>query len=679
MTEAEARQALLVRAVEEEDPSLVPAEVSTAAWRVGGDRADPVAFCLRRSAFLLETLPERVRGLIFFELPPRDLALPLLVLAAAAGLLSNGLSLGRRVHLLANPVTALVLWNLAVYALMLATRARRTARGPSGSGAAAPLRPLLSLIARAGLLWSRVRGQASGGSVTGSTTRVRVRFAADYATLCAPAILARCERLAHGGAIAFALGALAGILLQGVAFEYRVEWGSTLVSSPEMRAHLAALIFLPARLLLGTGFPDAGQLALAATPEGAPAAIWFHVFALTVMSVVLLPRAALAVIASRRARRLARAVVLPEADPYWRRLANRPHPPSDAAFDKTLLPHFSLDARACTLLASLEADLVAEDIGATPAGGRLDTLGRKKAWFERWRLLVDRGLAAFPGRDRPRLLDPQSEDFERISAEVRSGENPFGSDLILLELAAFEAYGPLAPGDTRLRDRVGLAPSLQQRVRAEALARAARLLGLPASEGAMLRGALGTAHRELSGLWPRVLLGAAAGTALGALTLGIAAPLAAGLVGKAVGAAGLLALKTGLAALGGHAVVGAGLGAAGGTALVVGGGVLLGSDPAHESAPAITVLTPAGALLSSAKIEVFLRRIVAERHHALPIFRAILGELRASVARLRAELPSFRLDPSHTSKQVREREQVISILERVAERNEDWARRHGIA
>jgi len=155
--------------------------------------------------------------------------------------------------------------------------------------------------------------------------------------------------------------------------------------------------------------------------------------------------------------------------------------------------------------------------------------------------------------------------------------------------------------------------------------------------------------------------------------------VAAGLVGKAVGAAGLLALKTGLAALGGHAVVGAGLGAAGGTALVVGGGALLGPSSARAGASAAAALTPASALLSSAKIEVFLRRIVAGHHREPATFAAILLELQASVARLHDELPGFRLDPSRSTKQVQEREKVISILERLAERNQDWGSRHGIA
>jgi hypothetical protein len=279
---------------------------------------------------------------------------------------------------------------------------------------------------------------------------------------------------------------------------------------------------------------------------------------------------------------------------------------------------------------------------------------------------------------RSRLLDPRREELEDAAARVCRGANPFGPELILLELAAFEAYWPLEPRNAAARDRGGLAPSLQRGVRTVALSRAALLLGLPGGEGEELRAALGATSRELSGRWSKLFVGAAAGSALGALTLGIAAPVAAGLVGKAVGAAGLMALKTGLAALGGHAVVGAGLGAAGGTALVAGGGVLLGPGSARAGASAAAALTPASALLSSAKIEVFLRRIVAGRHHELATFSSILFELRASVARLRDELPGFRLDPSRSTKQIQEREKVISILERVASRNEEWGRRHEI-
>jgi hypothetical protein len=675
VTESEVKQLLLVRAVEEEDPALILPEVLAEAGHAAGDRGDLDAFCLRRAAYILDRLPDAPRRLLGLELPPPELSLAFWIAAAVLGLASNGLSLGHRIHALANPVTALVLWNLGVYGVIAVTHARTRKSG--GSSPTAPLRPLLALLARAGVLWARLRGRRAGAQVVstpGAATRVRVRFVSDYAALCAQPVLARGARLVHGAAIAFALGALAGIYLQGVAFAYRVEWGSTLVSSPAVRATLAAALFLPARILLGANFPDADQLALAATAEGAPAAIWFHVFALTVACVVLVPRAALALAAGLRARRRSRSVTLPVEDPYWRNLAERPAARADGGVEKAVLSYFALDADACTVLASLQAGLVADDIGATPAGRVLDTLGRKKAWYERWRLLVGRGFAAFPERERPRLVDPGAEELATTSARVLQAANPFAAELILLELAAFEAYWPLDPRDVALRDRLLLTPSLQRRVREAALARASTLLGLPAAEGEALRAALAGASRELSGLWSKVFVGAAAGTALGALTLGIAAPVAAAVVAKAVGAGGLLALKAGLAALGGHLVVGAGLGAASGTLVVMGGGALLG--PGAAGVPGGAALTPASALLSSAKIEVFLRRIVAERHRQAATFAAILAELHASVARLREELPAFRLDPGHSTKQIQERERVIAILEQVAARNEAWGRRH---
>lgn len=675
MTEAEAKQILLLRAVEEEDPALLSPELQEQAWLAAEDRSDVASWLLRRAVFLLDRLPERVRDLIRFELPPRELGVAVWIAAAAIGVASNGLRTGHRIHALANPVTALVLWNLGVYALVAALHAKRSpyAAGETRSSSSARLQPLLALLARIGVRWSRRGGRSGGrrgGAVPAAAARVRLRFATDYGAVCAPSVLARCARVAHVAAIAFALGALAGTYLQGVAFEYRVEWGSTLVPSAETRAMLAALLFLPARVLMGAGFPDSAQLALAATPEGAPAAAWFHAFAITVVCVVLIPRSLLALGAARRARRLSRSVAFPLEDPHWRRLVERPSGRS-GALGTAVLSHFALDADACGLLASLQAALVAEDIGATTARGRFDPLARKKAWYERWRLLVERGFAAFAEHERPRLLDPREQELAAAAARVRRSTNPFAAELVLLELAAFEAYWPLEPRDAGLRDRLGLAPSLQADVRAAALGRAATLLGLPAEEGEEMRRALAASSRALSGLWSKLAVGAAAGTAVGAFTFGLAAPVAVAVLGKA---AGLVALKAGLAALGGHAIVGASLGAAGGTVLVVGGGALLGSGPDRAAGSA---LTPAAALLSGAKIEVFLRRVVAGRHRDAPTFASVLDELRASLARLREELPAFRLDPAHTTTQIQEREQVISILTRVAEHAQTWADRHG--
>ncbi len=683
MSEAEVKKVLLVRAVEEEDASLAPPEVWVGSWHAAGAREDLGAWLVRRASYVLERLPEAPRRLLDFELPPPDLSLVLWIAAAIIGLASNLLSLGHQIHALANPVTALVLWNLAIYAVMIARALGARARDvhasdskPEEASWDGAIQPLLALIARGSVLWSRLRGgHEVAVSAPGAGSRLRRRFVSDYGRACSPVVLARCASVVHIAAIAFALGALAGIYLQGIAFEYRVGWGSTLVESAAMRARIAALLFLPARIALGASFPGEADLALAATPEGAPAAVWFHVFAITVLCMVVVPRSVLAFIASTRARRLGRSLALPLGDPYWRALAERPAPRIAGGLEKPVTSHFVLDADSCTVLASLQGELVADDIRATPASQRFDALARKKSWYERWRSLVGRGFMAFPDPERPALVDPQSTTFKAPLERLRSSENPFARELVLLELAAFEAYWPLEPGELRLFDRIGLAPSLQRSVRRTALEGAAELLSLPLAEGAELRRLLGATTRELSGVWPKVFVGAAAGTALGALTLGIAAPFAAGLLGKAVGAASLLALKAGLAAIGGGTIVAAGAGAAGGGVLV-GGGALLALGRVAPGNASGGILTPATALLSSAKIEIFLRHVVAGRHQDAETFHKVLLELRASVDRLREELPAFRLDPSQNTRQIREREKVIEILERVATRNEEWSTRH---
>lgn len=676
MTEDEAKQILLVRALEEEAPESVPPELRAEAWRAAGEAEDLGAWLLRRARFVLERLPEARRALAGLALPPAEIVVAFLAAASLLGLVSNGLSRGGRIHLLANPVTALLVWNFAVYAVALAAWLWREA---PAAGALAPprgglLHPLLGILTRWSVRFARLRRRRVPDGA--ESARVRVRFAGEVASACAPLLRARCRALVHGAAIAFALGALAGITLQGVAFSYTVEWGSTLVESPAARASLVAALFLPARIVLGEGFPGTDALAEAALPEGAPAAVWFQVFGLTVLACVILPRALLALSALRQARALARAVTLPLDDPSFRAQAARPAAGVAGGLEKTVLSHFALDADACTVLASLQAALVTDDIGATKAGGAFDTLARKKAWFERWRGLVARGFGTFPDAHRPAIVDLGAAGFAAAADHVRSDGNAFAADLVLLELAAFEAYWPLEPADVGWRERLGLSPSLRRSVRSAALASASLRLGRPREAGEALRRDLGAAMRDLSGLWPKIAVGAAAGTAVGALTAGIAAPLAAPFVGKAVGAAGLMALKAGLAALGGHAVVAAGLGAAGGSVVVAGGGVLLGQGAAPAGLAGGAALTPASAILSSAKIEVFLRDIVGTRPAAAATVLPILAELQASVTRLREELPAYRLDPTRTSKEIQEREKVIGILERVAARTEDWARRH---
>ncbi len=679
MNEADMRRVLLARALDEEAPDLVAPPLRVEARRAGGDPGDLAGWLVRRARFLCERLPGPLVALADQELPPHALRGALPLVAAAVGALGGVLGPSHRIHALVNPAVGLMLWNLAVYGVALLPLTRPPLPGAPGARSATGRRrtpwPVAAL--RAGARWIGRRSAGSEGVVAGA--KLRGSYFAAYASACSRPILDRSARLFHLSAIAFALGALVGMYLRGVVFEYHVVWGSTIVESPAVRAAIARVLFWPAALALGEGFPDAEALRLAATPDGAPAAPWLHAWAICLAAYVLLPRAVLAARAGIAARRHARDVALDLSDPAWAGLAAGREPSGADPLERRVLRWFALDAVSCGVLASLQSELIREDVEEEWRGRHIvarvtgqDSVQQKKDWHRDWRAVVEQGFAAFPETDRPAILDARAPELASAIQHVRSGSNPFAAELVLLELAAFEAYWPFAPHrkGVAVGLRAALRPRLHASVRERALRRAGERLGTGPELGPALRTRLEREGRHLAGSRRAPAAAALAGVAVSGLALGLAAPFLAGVIGHAMGLHGLAAVSAGLAALAGGALAHGALGLAGGATVLVGGGALLGLGAGAGTAW-VAEATSASVLVAGAKIDVFLHAIVQGRHRDGTIAREIVDELRKSVEGLRAELPDLIHHPDVDTAGVRDRERALEILERVLARAEE--------
>jgi hypothetical protein len=147
-------------------------------------------------------------------------------------------------------------------------------------------------------------------------------FLEDWTRLSAPLTAARAARILHWAALAFAVGAIAGMYLRGLAFEYRAGWESTFLTAEHVRWVLAFAL-APGSWLTGIAVPDAAQLErirYSANAAGENAAPWIHLYAATTALVVLLPRLLLALVAGFFERRGARHFPLPLEEPYYARL-----------------------------------------------------------------------------------------------------------------------------------------------------------------------------------------------------------------------------------------------------------------------------------------------------------------------------------------------------------------------
>ena len=296
LLEPEARAVLLAQALEEadpegENPALRDRRAATDAALAEAGDDDAGRFLVVRARRLLAGRDEGWRL-------PR---VPLLwgVLAALlAGLATNTLGDERRIHVLRNPLLALVAWNLLVYAVGLGRLVFRRRIEDLGTGT----------LGWATAAFDRAFGRGASGP--------RARFLVAWGRATHALRLARLRWALHVAAALMAVGALGGMYLRGLVVEYRATWESTFLSEEASRRVLS-LLLAPGLLARGEELTDLSALT---SEEGGPADEWLHRYAWTVAFLVVLPRTLLAGFAARRAGHLAGRIPIDTSQAYFRRL-----------------------------------------------------------------------------------------------------------------------------------------------------------------------------------------------------------------------------------------------------------------------------------------------------------------------------------------------------------------------
>ncbi|MFO1218141.1 MAG: DUF2868 domain-containing protein [Burkholderiaceae bacterium] len=381
MDERRARQLVLVQAFDAADSPLWTPEdrdwASRLAAQTAPAAASPEALLAERAHHAVQRLAPRDAGVRrWIERSPwrwRWL-FGAAAVGAAFGLLADLLGREPHIDLLAPPVWAIVAWNLVVYAWLVVHALRSK-----------PDRP--GLVRRTlTRWWQRAAGR-------GPLRQASLRWARASGGLT----LARATLVMHLAAAALAGGVMAGLYLRGLVFDYRVGWQSTFLAAETVHT-LLGFGMAPASALTGIGVPDAaGIAALRITPQApqasASAAPWIHLYAATLLLVVVLPRLALAAVAAAQAWVRSRRVELPlQEDPALAALHRyRRHGPVLVR----VLPYAAPPAAQAALgLRALLAEVYGDDmqlqIGATIAVGDEDA-GAERAGDGEPALLV--GLA----------------------------------------------------------------------------------------------------------------------------------------------------------------------------------------------------------------------------------------------------------------------------------------------
>lgn len=324
LSEGDARTLLLIQAVEDTDHDgvlLAPrtrAAATRRAFDEGSGPVDDMARLRTRAALLRSDVLHEAPGLGRVLDPPRArgaVVLATLAVAALTGALTNLLGPERRVSVLAFPLAGILLWNLAVYAALATGVIARAATRRRGTGPASGRLALAVRWLEGAWLAGLVR-RARGSTRSVAMTDALQRFQRLWLPTAAPLIAARARVVLHLGALALALGAVAGMYVSGIAFEYRATWESTWLEAPAVQRYLDVVLG-PAARVLGMTVPDVAPLRGPAG-EGS-AAPWIHLWGTTLGLFVVIPRGALALLDGLTAARLARRLPIHVDTGYVRR------------------------------------------------------------------------------------------------------------------------------------------------------------------------------------------------------------------------------------------------------------------------------------------------------------------------------------------------------------------------
>ena len=324
MTEDEARQVELVRAVESEDraATLLTQEDRQQAEAHARARSDPLArsdsgagdqYLARRAEFAAARLVTRhpgIAALLGGSRWPRWAGLALPLGALLAGFIANEFGTSRRLDLLAVPLLGTVAWNLLIYLWL----AGLTLLGKAGAGS----NPVMPLLARIAALRRTQLGSGTALHTAASSFQQR------WVRLSAGLTGARVARTVHLAAALFAAGLIGGIYLRALVTEYRAGWESTFLGAQAVHALMSALLW-PASLVTGVAIPPVAQIGAMhwTGPDtgGVNAGPWLHLYTATVVGLVIVPRLLLSGWQAIKAARLARNFPVPgREDFYVRRL-----------------------------------------------------------------------------------------------------------------------------------------------------------------------------------------------------------------------------------------------------------------------------------------------------------------------------------------------------------------------
>ena len=334
LTEDAAAKIVLIRSIEECDPRAFSEELRARAFVAAQDAEPGLSSIERYAARLFEHLSPWYQSILQLAKIPAPWTLPVCFAAFLLGLATNLLGPARQIHVIRNPIFILIAWNLLVFLTLFVLFLRRKIKTQQVTSIvpAANTVESLRISSRSNQskvpwvvkhllpgVWHFFHRMIFAVREQRNLAQIMRRFSHHWFSVAGALVVSRWRRLLHLGSVFIATGAVAGMYFRGLFQGYRVVWDSTFIVEQESVATFIRVLFAPSLWisnLFGLGLANRISVDRLLTPGADEADGWIHLFAISVLLAVVLPRLALAAWQSSRIRRLSGNLALP-LDHYY--------------------------------------------------------------------------------------------------------------------------------------------------------------------------------------------------------------------------------------------------------------------------------------------------------------------------------------------------------------------------
>lgn len=319
---------LAVKATEGNNKKLIkPMAISSANIFAIGAKGD-FDFIAKRADYLYDQLPASVKNLTLIDKFPGNWIKLGVIISFIIGLLSNYLGPSKLIHVVYNPLTILLGWNLLVY-LFIILKSFLKIRLPENLSNKKFNKKVNIVEEKEKHIHTHFILDWLIGGIYKGIIQLRSRFIDDnkyvtilqkiipkfwesYREIAGRTLILRYKSLINSNAVGLLLGALAGVYLRGMFYNYNMVWQSTFISEPETIKTILNVLFGLASLTLEGHWISDTDVAMLIQDGGTSAAMWIHIMALTTFCAIVIPRTILAIYYSKLSSKSTKSIDLEE-------------------------------------------------------------------------------------------------------------------------------------------------------------------------------------------------------------------------------------------------------------------------------------------------------------------------------------------------------------------------------